>query len=904
MLDRNKTLYLLDGSGFIFRAYHSLPPLTGPGGTPLGAVYGFVNILNKLVSGMGAHYIAVVFDAARKTFRNDIYPEYKAHRPATPEDLIPQFAIVREATEALNLMQLEKPGFEADDIIATLTFRATQEGMNVVIVSSDKDLMQLVAPNISLLDPIKMKTLGEAEVMEKFGVPPKMVRDFLALTGDASDNVPGVPGIGSKTAAELLLKFGSLDELYNQLDTLPKNKRRETLEQNRELAFISQKLVTLESETPLELGIQDLEYIGVDNNKLSAFLLKYGFKSLLSRFKLESAVTESSAVNTSNQANDIKLETINSKAALESFCKMAAKEPSVAVCLSGGFEAEGITLSLSSGTVCHVPFAKQAAKLDLLDQNQTGEVRLTVVDAMQILKPLLVDDAVLKIGHDIKSALPFFIHHGIDLNPFDDVMLMSYSLDAGRNGHTMEELAKIHLGMEEGSFKPLSVKGKNKSAPVEANHDTAGLYSASIVYAVMRLHGIFKQRLFEEKAKGVYYNIERPLTCVLNHMEARGVLVDRVVLNRLSQEFATRMDALEKDIHKLAGRAFNVGSPKQLGEILFEEMGITGGKKSAKSGAYETSAEVLEELAAGGFEIANKTLEWRQLQKLKSTYTDALDKQINPKTGRVHTRYGMAVAATGRLSSIDPNLQNIPIRTQEGRKIRTAFIAASGYKLISADYSQIELRLLAEMADITPLKEAFKSGRDIHAATAADMFGVPLDKVDSELRRRAKTINFGIIYGISAYGLASRLGISNREAADFINAYFNQYPGIKDYMERTKLEAREKGFVSTMFGRKCHIPGINDKNGAVRSFSERAAINAPLQGTAADIIKIAMINIHLLSISAHMLLQVHDELLFEVKAEEAEAQARIIKKTMESAVHLSLPLTVEIGIGDNWGAIH
>jgi len=914
----NKTLYLIDGSGFIFRAYHSLPPMSRADGTPVGAVYGFTNMLHKLTANMGAHYLAVVFDAARKTFRNDIYPEYKAHRPPAPDDLVPQFAIVREATTALNIRSIELLGYEADDVIATLAMNAISNGFEVVVVSADKDLMQLVQPGLTLYDPMKSKNISDPEVLEKFGVPPVMLRDLQALMGDASDNIPGVPGIGPKTAAELLNKFGTLDGVYENLHNIPQAKRRQTLEDNRDKAYLSYQLVTLKRDVPIEFSLSDFEYKKPDNQVLGAFLMQQGFKSLAARFGATPVpISEAAIEKPEIPKRDFKYSIIRTQAALTDFIIRATKDGIVAF----DIETDGLSLidshmvgfsmALQSGESVYVPVAhvKFMAQGDLLgNADVVLEKQIKREDALAVLRPFLADKTVLKIGQNIKFDMGVLHKYGVTICPYDDTMLMSYSMHAGKNGHGMDELAELHLNHKTIKYSEVTGTGKARINFAEVEIEKAAKYAAEDAFITMELYKLLQAQLLAEKCTSVYHNFERPLLKSILAMELAGVQVDKVILNNLSLEFHTQMERLAIEIYKYAGREFNIGSPKQLGEILFDELAIKGGKKSAKTGAYETGAEILEELNAMGFEIAGKVLEWRQLAKLKSTYADALDKEINPQTGRVHTSFSLAATTTGRLSSNNPNLQNIPIRTVEGRRIRTAFTAPSGCKILSADYSQIELRLLAHIADIAPLKQAFKNGQDIHSATAAEIFGMDINNVDAEARRRAKTINFGIIYGISAFGLASRLGISNRESADFIAAYFARYPGIKEYMDKTREFARSHGYVETIYGRRCYINGINDKNGAVRSFSERAAINAPIQGAAADVIKMAMIDIYNLienkQLSAKMLLQVHDELLFEVDENNIEESTRIIKKTMQNVADLSVPMLVEVGSGNNWGESH
>lgn len=924
-------LYLIDGSGYIFRAYHSLPPFTNPEGMPVGAVFGFINMMLKVLDGFeDGGYAAVIFDKGRITFRNEIYPEYKAHRPPAPEDLVPQFPLVRDATRALNLPCIEMEQYEADDLIASYAKAARDKGMEVVIVSSDKDLMQLVGDGVTMLDPMKQKTIGRAEVIEKFGVPPEQVVEAQSLIGDPTDNVPGVPGIGPKTAAELIGAYGSLEGILSNLDDIKQNKRRESLAAFAEQARISRKLVELKCDVPLPEPLDSLHLKSPDPEILLPFLQRHNFKTLVvraqTRFNMPETIVEATAVAVeAHRQHDYTL--VTDETVLMEWALKAEIAGSLAVDTEttglDSMQAKlvGVSLCIEPGTACYIPLghveegsmaAKEeqsdlfSAPVSTLPQLLPGQLPLD--RALFILKPLLENPAVLKIGQNIKYDMQIFRRYGIDLYPVEDTMLLSYVLDAGLNGHGMDELSERHLAIKPISYNEVTGTGRNRKNFAEVALDAARDYAAEDADITLQLHTVLKKRLLSEKMAEVYEIFERPLIPVLMQMEAHGVKVDKAALASLSTDFAERMAKLEAVVYQLAGREFSIGSPKQLGEVLFDEMGLDGGKKLSKSGAYATGADILEELAAQGHELPAKVLEWRQLSKLKSTYTDTLANQINPDTGRVHTCFSMAVAATGRLSSSDPNLQNIPIRTEEGRKIRHTFVAEKGNRLIAADYSQIELRLLAHIADIAVLKQAFKDGADIHAATASQMFGVPLDKVDGELRRRAKTINFGIIYGISAHGLATRLGIGRKEAGEYIEQYFRQYPGIKAYMDAAKEYARQHGYVRTLYGRRCHVKDINAKNPNMRAFSERAAINAPLQGTAADIIKRAMIAVHK-RLRAEMpdvrlLLQVHDELLLEAPEAQAEKAAVLVKSEMERAAQLSIPLTVEASIGNDWGTIH
>ncbi len=942
-----KRLYLIDGSGFIFRAYHALPPLSNPQGVPVGAVYGFVNMLMKLLENNNHDCVAVVFDAARHTFRNRIYAEYKAHRPPAPDDLIPQFALIREATDAMNIARIELDDYEADDIIATYATIAQTEGTEVTIVSSDKDLMQLIRPGVSMYDAMKNKTIGEAEVLEKFGVAPNKVLEVQSLIGDSSDNVPGVPGIGPKTAAELITQFNTLEELLERVAEIKQPKRRESLIQYAEQARISKQLIALKTDVPLP-HYDNLCKRELEPEKLYAFLTKQGFKSLVGRLRTKYELPETLPVEAYTPAETTPIRNTTAygstpapkaeapahveknysilrteaelaqwidRAAAKGFVAFDTETTSVSAMIA---ELVGFSLSMEPGIAAYVPLAHvtgsaapaQGSMFD--DTPATGkslaEGQIPMDTALRLLKPLLEDESVLKIGHNIKYDLMVMRNCGIAIKSVEDSQLLSYVLHAGEHGHGMDELAQLYLNYTTISYNDVTGTGKAKLRFDEVDIEKAATYAAEDADITLRLYNLFKPQVVAEKLLSVYDVMERPLIHVLGNMEYAGIKVDKAQLVGLSADFAARMEEYVRDIYALAGTEFNVGSPKQLGEILFDKMQLPGGKKSAKTGAYTTDSEVLESLAEQGHTLPAKIIEWRQLAKLKSTYTDALDKQIDPKTGRVHTCYSMAIASTGRLSSTDPNLQNIPIRTIEGKKIRQAFISEPGFSLLSADYSQIELRLLAHIADIPTLKEAFREGRDIHAITASQMFGVALENVDSDLRRKAKTINFGIIYGISAHGLATRLGIDRKEAATYIEHYFAQYPGIKAYMEKAKEEAREFGYVTTLFGRRVHLPGIKSGNGAVRQFSERAAINAPLQGTAADIIKRAMVTaarkIKPMGDDVRMLLQVHDELVFEIRENAVETALPLIKQSMEQAAELSVPLTVETGVGKHWGDAH
>ena len=933
-----KHLCLVDGSSFLFRAFHALPLLTRPDGTPVNAVLGFTNMLLKLLDDLHATHLAVIFDSARETFRNEIYPDYKANRPEPPEELIPQFPLVREATRAFNVECIEKPGFEADDLIATYARQAEAQGIDVTIVSSDKDLMQLVSDHVNLFDAIKNRKIGPTEVKEKFGVDPEKVVDIQALAGDSTDNVPGIPGIGVKTAAQLIREYGDLDSLLAHASEIKQPKRRQSLIEFADQAKLSRELVRLRDDVPIDLTLDQLLRQNPNPQHLLEFLNEQGFKSVMAKVQSRLAAfgEDIPAIEGAPQTSVMvpvttNYELVQSIDVLRDWITQARYAGAVAVDTEttsldeSRAELVGLSLCVKPGHACYIPLAHRilepARELDFSDPSGNDPssheneplVQIPLEEALDILRPLFTDQSVLKIGHNLKYDMVVLRRYGISVSPVDDTMLMSYILDGGSHGHSMDELAELHLGHTTIKFKDVAGSGKSQITFDLVPLDKALTYAAEDADITLQFHQLFKPRLVAEHMVTPYEMLERPLIPVLVDMESEGIKVDRAKLEALSRDFAERQAALEKDIYRLAGREFNVGSPKQLGEVLFQEMQLGVGQKG-KSGAYSTGADVLESLAAEGHELPAKVLEWRQLDKLKSTYTDALIEQINPRTGRVHTSYSMAAASTGRLSSTDPNLQNIPIRTEDGRKIRLAFVAESGRVILSLDYSQIELRLLAHIANIDALKQAFREGQDIHALTASQIFGVAADNLDPAMRRKAKAINFGIIYGISAFGLSRQLGISNEEAAAYMKAYFERYPGIQEYMDQTKQFCREHGYVETLFGRRCHIPGIHDKNAARRNFSERAAINAPIQGTAADILKRAMIRVppalaqHDLAAKAKMLLTVHDELVFEVEELAVEQTGQVVKKVMESAhlpaVHLSVPLTVDVGHGSSWGEAH
>jgi DNA polymerase-1 len=931
------TLYLIDGSGFIFRAFHALPMLTRSDGTPINAVMGFCNMLHRLHNEVKATHAAVIFDASRRTFRNDIYPEYKAHRPEPPEELRPQFAIVKEAARAFGFPSIESQGYEADDLIASYARAARERGQDVIIVSSDKDLMQLIRDGVSLSDPLKNKPIGPAEVFEKFGVPPEKVIDVQALAGDSTDNVPGAPGIGIKTAAQLIAEYGDLETLLAKAAGIKQPKKRETLINFAEQIRISKKLVTLDQQTPLPVPVEELLVDGAEKT-LVPFLEAQGFRTLLARVQKNAdgvspapsagAASEprvSRPQNTAVAATDHSA-LIAAAQDYELVQEEAQLQKWIAAAYAGGVLAVdtetssltpstttliGVSLAVAPGKACYIPTGHvdpKSAKAGELDfAGLSGPKQLSAARVAALLKPVLEDPTVLKIGHNLKFDWQVLGQHHIDIHPLDDTMLLSFSLDAGLHGHGFDELCELHLQHKAITYSEVTGTGKARISFAEVPLDKALAYAAEDADYTLRLYHVLKPRLLQEKLVTLYERIEKPMVRTVGLMECIGVRIDTAFLAELSQDFTTRLAALEEVIVKEAGVSFNIASPKQMGEVLFDKLGLPGGKKS-KLGAYSTSSDVLEPLAEQGHAIVEKILDWRGLAKLKSTYTDTLPQQVDTRTGRVHTSYSLVGAATGRLSSTDPNLQNIPIRTSDGKSIRRAFIADEGCELLSVDYSQIELRLVAEMANIAALKDAFQQGHDIHAATAAQVFGLQLAHVTAEQRRQAKAINFGIIYGISGFGLAKQIGCTPAEANVFIREYLNRFSELRAFMEKCKLEAREKGYVTTLFGRRCHIRGIHEKNAAMRNFAERQAINAPIQGSAADIMKRAMARmpdaVSDAGLSARMMLQVHDELLFEVPLAEKEKNAALVRQVMEGAASLSVPLVAEAGFGQNWAEAH
>ncbi len=998
-------LFLVDGSGFIFRAFHAIPPLNRKSdGLPVNAVAGFCNMLWKLLTdardtsvGVTPTHFAVIFDYSSKTFRNVLYDQYKANRTAPPEDLIPQFGLIRHATRAFNLPCIEKEGYEADDLIATYARLAEEAGADVTIISSDKDLMQLVTPKVAMYDSMKDKQITISDVIEKWGVPPEKMIDLQAMTGDSTDNVPGIPGIGPKTAAQLLEEYGDLDTLLARAGEIKQQKRRESIIANADMARLSRELVTLKKDTPLDVPLEDFRLDSQDGPKLIAFLKAMEFNTLTRRVAAatdtDAEVIEAahvpvewgaeahgpdldageaagpppspesssaapprgeaakSAVSFAAGRGDVDATGATpqglAQARADAFAKApfdhasyvtirdldtldrwisAAREAGLV-----GFDTEttsldpmradlvGFSLAIanygdgpSGGKIraAYVPLIHKSGVGDLLGGGLV-ENQVPASEALSRLKTILEDPSVLKVAQNLKYDYLVMKRHGITVESFDDPMLMSYVLDAGNGTHAMDSLSERWLGHTPIVYKDIAGSGKAAVSFDYVDIDKATAYAAEDADVTLRLWHVLNPRLAAKGLTRVYERLERPLVAVLARMEERGITVDRQILSRLSGELAQGAAALEDEIYRLAGESFTIGSPKQLGDILFGKMGLPGGSKT-RTGQWSTSAQVLEDLAATGHELPRKIVDWRQLTKLKSTYTDALPGFVHPETKRVHTCYALAATTTGRLSSSEPNLQNIPVRTAEGRRIRTAFVATPGHKLVSADYSQIELRVLAHVADIPQLRQAFADGVDIHAMTASEMFGVPVEGMPGEIRRRAKAINFGIIYGISAFGLANQLSIERSEAGDYIRRYFERFPGIRDYMESTKAFAREHGYVETIFGRRAHYPDIRSSNPSMRAFNERAAINAPIQGSAADVIRRAMVKmepaLEEAKLSARMLLQVHDELIFEVEDGEIERAIPVIVSVMENAampaLSMKVPLKVDARAAHNWDEAH
>jgi len=924
-------LHLIDGSGFIFRAYHALPPLTRKSdGLPVGAVSGFCNMLFKIIEdqkGSNAPtHLVVVFDAKGKTFRSDIYPEYKMNRPPAPEDLIPQFPLTRDATRAFGLACIEQEGFEADDIMATLAVQAREAGGHVTIVSSDKDLMQLVGNGVEMYDAMKNKRIGPEQVEEKFGVAPNRVIDVQSLAGDSVDNVPGAPGIGVKTAALLINEYGDLDSLLERASEIKQPKRRETLIENADQIRTSRDLVTLKTDMEMDCDFDDFQVQAPDPEVVLKFLAEMEFRTMSARIANKLGVSapeiSSDRINNEDQIteaesisiNTEKYELIDNVNDLNRWVTKIYQRGYVAVDTETTglndmiVDLVGICLSVEIGEACYIPVGHTNGEDDLFGGASLCNGQINLDEALEILRPVLQDPSIIKIGQNVKYDTKIFARYDVNLAPVDDTMLLSYAINGGKHNHGMDYLSERYLNHKPISIKTLLGSGKSAITFDKVSINDAVNYAAEDADITLRLWKLFKPMLHESSVTKVYETLERPLIPVLAKMEMNGIKVDRNTLSRMSNNFAQSMSGLEAEIYNLAGQTFNVGSPKQLGEILFDKLELPGGKKG-KTGAYGTGVDVLEDLASEGHELPVKVLDWRQMSKLKSTYTDALQGHINPNTGRVHTSYVISGASTGRLSSTDPNLQNIPIRSEAGRKIREAFIAEEGNVLLSLDYSQIELRILAHIAKIDTLKQAFHEGQDIHALTASQMFNVPLENMDPMVRRQAKAINFGVIYGISGFGLARNLRIPRKEAQSFIDTYFERFPGIRTYMDETVSFAKENGYVETLFGRKIHTSEINAK-GPQAGFAKRAAINAPIQGTAADVIRRAMVQMPnaISHLPVKMLLQVHDELIFEVNKdalnETTEVVRNIMEKASEPVVKLDVPLVVDAGFGNNWADAH
>ncbi len=918
LIKKTDHFYLIDGSGYIFRAYYALPPLSRKSdGLPTGAVNGFCTMLYKLLEDSRSddsknkptHFV-VIFDSARKNFRNEIYKDYKANRTETPEDLAPQFEYIRKSVEAFNVTSAEMLNYEADDLIATYTDKIIKKGAKVTIVSGDKDLMQLVKPGVRLYDPMKSRVLGNKEVKEKFGVEPSKVVDVQALAGDSSDNVPGVPGIGIKTAAELINKYKSLETLLEKAHEIPQNKRRETILENKNKAILSRKLVELKNDVPVKQKIETFTLKKINKEKLYDFLREMEFNRLLSQVISRYGETFEQKVKNLKKTPifDLKkYQTILKINQLEEWIKKIEEKGIVAVDTETSslnpHEANlvGISLCSGPGTACYIPLEHITEKV------------LEKKIVLKKLKNILQDKSIKKIGQNIKFDFIILLRNEIKLDPIEDTMLMSYALDAGKHRHNMDNLSEIHLNHKPISFKEVAGTGKKQISFNKVPIKLATQYAAEDADVTFRLYTFFRERLDKEKLLKIYELFEKPMVNLLSQMEIEGIKINSSFLKELSKKFDNKIKKLEKEIFSIAKREFNIGSPKQLGEILYNELKIATIKKT-KKGGFATSAAVLEDLAFKGHKLPRIVLDWRQLTKLKNTYTDALPEHLNAKTNRVHTSFLLAATTTGRLASSEPNLQNIPIKTEDGKEIRKAFIAERNHSLISADYNQIEMRILADIADVKELKKAFKNNEDVHSLTASQVFDIPLNKIDKETRRRAKAINFGIIYGISQYGLAKQISVSNSEAAEFLKSYFKKFPEIKDYMNATINFCRKSGYVNNIFGRRCYITGINDKNYNVRNFQERAAINAPIQGSAADIMRLAMIKITSEfeknpNYKTKMLLQIHDELVFETPQDELEKIVPIIKKNMldaSSSEHhqFTIPLTVDINSGNNWGEAH
>ena len=915
--------YLIDGSGYIFRAYYALPPLSRKSdGLPTGAVSGFCSMLFKLLedarsddSEFKPTHFAVIFDSARKNFRNEIYKDYKANRSEAPEDLAPQFSYIRKSVEAFNLPSIELTNYEADDLIATYAKKIISAGATVTIISSDKDLMQLINDKIRIFDPMKSKIIGAKEVKEKFGVKPDQVVDVQSLAGDSSDNIPGVPGIGIKTAAELINKYDSLDNLLKNLEEIKQKKRKETLINNKDNAILSRKLVTLKNDVPVEKKIDSFQLKEINKERLYNFLKDMEFNRLLSQAisfygepELANTTDKKNKVNlTKEKINKNQYQCVETLSELEKIIKKCENEKIISIDTETTsihpLEANliGISLSIGKNKSYYIPLGHTKSK------------NLPFNESLKKLKNLIEDNSIKKVGQNIKYDFIVLKKYGITINPYEDTMLVSYTLDAGLNRHNLDSLSEIHLGHKTISYKDVTGTGKNKLNFADVNLKDATMYAAEDADVTLRLFNFLKNRLDQEKLNKIYEVFEKPMVKLLAEMETKGIKVNKNYLMDLSKKFQNRIENIEKNIFKLSKKKFNIGSPKQLGEIIYHDLKIAKLKKT-KKGGLATSATILEDLAYKGFQFPKLVLEWRQLSKLKNTYSDALQNHINKNTGRVHTSFLLAATNTGRLASSDPNLQNIPIKTKDGKEIRKSFVSEKNNILISADYNQVEMRILADLADVKELKKAFKNSEDIHSLTASQVFGVGRKKVNDEMRRKAKAINFGIIYGITQYGLAKQISVSNQEALDFINNYFKKFPEIKDYMNNTIRFCRKNGFVNNIFGRKIHLRNINDKNFSVRSFQERAAINAPIQSSAADIIRLAMISLDKKKITdkkfkADMLLQIHDELIFECLNDDLKYSTKCIKESMSSIsssdMHkFSIPLEVNINSGYNWGEAH
>ncbi len=915
--------YLIDGSGYIFRAYYALPPLTRKSdGLPVGAVSGFCNMLFKLLEDAKSEvnkerptHFAVIFDSARKNFRNEIYTDYKANRADAPDDLIPQFDYIRKSVLAFNLPSIEQLNYEADDLIATYVDQINKIGAKATIVSSDKDLLQLHGKNIRIFDPMKNKFLGLEDIKQKFGVKPEKIIDVQSLAGDTSDNVPGVPGIGIKTASELINTFGTLENLLKNAHTIKQNKRRETLQENKDKALISKKLVTLKKDVPVKDNLNDFILKDVDKDKLYSFLREMEFNRLLS-----SAISiygdvgfeDSKKEKIKNKINDDKISKnkyflFKDENEVENWLKEADEVGEFAI------DTETTSLDAHQADLVGISLCYKPGHSGYIPLKHVSGKNLDSEKILKILKPYLEDKSIKKIGQNIKFDYIIFYKRGIKINSLEDTMLMSYVLDAGRNRHNLDILAEIHLQHKNISFKDVVGTGKKQLNFSEVDIETAKDYAAEDTDITLRLYKLFYQNLRSEKLLQIYENFEKPMVEILAKMEINGVKIDKNFLAKLSSRFSKKIDHLEKDIFKITKTKFNIGSTKQLGEILYNQLKIASLKKT-KKGSFATSASVLEDLAFKGHELPKLILDWRQLTKLKNTYSDSLQEHLNPNTKRIHTSFLLAATTTGRLASSDPNLQNIPIKSEDGKEIRKSFIAERGFSLISADYNQIEMRILAEIADVKELKKAFINNEDIHSITASQVFNKKIKEIDKDMRRKAKAINFGIIYGISQYGLAKQIGVSNVEAEDFLNSYFIKFPEIKDYMNETIKFCRKSGYVNNIFGRRTHLNGINDKNYNVRNFQERAAINAPIQGSASEIMRLAMMRLNTKfseykSANIKILLQIHDELIFEVKSSNLKEMSKIIAEVMngvESSEHhkFTVPLLIDLNIGENWGMLH